>query len=136
MWLVIIGVLVASGVLAVLVRMPGLRLDSRRKQASIAAAETPREDAVNRHRRKLSGDYRLLHDYLEHRYADTVVLTFAQMEDLLGFKLPAQAHVDAAWWTGAATATGPCHTNAWTLARRTAVPNLQARAVVFERVLG
>jgi hypothetical protein len=30
-----------------------------------------------------SGPYRLLHEYLRKRYADTVVLTFAQIEDLL-----------------------------------------------------
>jgi hypothetical protein len=32
-----------------------------------------------------SGRYRVFQTYLEARYADTVVLTFRQIEDLLGF---------------------------------------------------
>ena len=54
------------------------------------------------------GIYGPLYQYLEHRYADTVVLTFEQMEDLLGFALPAPARTDSAWWTyrdGEATAS-------------------------------
>jgi hypothetical protein len=34
------------------------------------------------------GEYRPLHKYLDGRYADTVVLRFAEIEDLLGFALP------------------------------------------------
>ena len=34
------------------------------------------------------GKYHGLYDYLKNRYADTVVLTFQQVEDLLGFTLP------------------------------------------------
>ena len=33
--------------------------------------------------------YAPLHKYLDERYADTVVLTFGEIEDLLGSKLPA-----------------------------------------------
>ena len=36
----------------------------------------------------MPGTYQSLYEYLEHRYANTVVLTFAQIEDLLGFPLP------------------------------------------------
>jgi len=36
-------------------------------------------------------EYLSLHKYLENRYADTVVLTFSQIEDLLGFVLPESA---------------------------------------------
>ena len=32
-----------------------------------------------------------------HRYASTVVLTFDQMESLLGFALPEAAHKERAW---------------------------------------
>ena len=35
--------------------------------------------------RVMSGTYLLLDTYLAERYADTVVLTFAQIEDVLGF---------------------------------------------------
>ena len=41
----------------------------------------------------MPGKYKLLYQYLEHRYANTVVLTFAQIEDLLGFTLPDSARV-------------------------------------------
>jgi len=76
--------------------------------------------------------YMPLYTYLDRRYADRVVLTFEQIESLLGFA-PPPACADAEWWTG------PCgpndlHTAAWTAARRTAVPQLSARIVVFERL--
>ena len=38
-------------------------------------------------RRSKAGPYRLLYEYLEKRYADTVVLTLQQVQDLLGFTL-------------------------------------------------
>ena len=78
------------------------------------------------------GTYLLLYKYLDQRYADTVVLTFAQVEDVLGFALPAQARQQAEWWTDA-----PAHaySDSWLLADRTAVPNLLAKTVAFDRVL-
>ena len=35
-----------------------------------------------------AGEYRLLFKYLRDRYANRVVLTFSEIEDLLGFELP------------------------------------------------
>jgi len=82
----------------------------------------------------MSGQYLLLYNYLENRYANTVVLTFAQIEDLLGFMLPEQARLNQEWWTDAEkTAAGPNYSDSWVLARRTAMPNLVAQTVVFER---
>jgi hypothetical protein len=82
-----------------------------------------------------SGKYRFFYKYPEGRYADTVVLTFRQIEDLLGFALPAPARSDPSWWTNAPEGTGePRCSDAWTLARRTARPNLMAQHVVFERL--
>jgi hypothetical protein len=82
----------------------------------------------------MSGKYVLLYRYLEDRYANTVVLTFAEIEDLLGFALPDQARLHLEWWTDAAkNVAGPSYSDSWTLARRTATPNLLARTVVFER---
>jgi hypothetical protein len=82
----------------------------------------------------MSGKYRLLHKYLEDRYADTVVLTFAEIEDLLGFALPDQARLHQEWWTDrAADVAGLHYSDCWILASRTAAPNLLARHVVFER---
>ena len=84
--------------------------------------------------RVMSGKYLLLYRYLEDRYANTVVLTFAEIEDLLGFTLPDKARLHREWWTDAErSATGPNYSDSWTLASRTAVPNLVARTVVFER---
>jgi hypothetical protein len=76
-------------------------------------------------------EYLSLYTYLEHRYASVVVLTFDQMEALLGFALPASACTDAGWWT--ATVVPTRHSAAWTEAGRTATPNLLARNVTFER---
>jgi hypothetical protein len=75
-----------------------------------------------------------LHKYLAERYADVVVLTFAQMEDLLGFTLPQAARVQPEWWAeGDAGVPRSPQARAWTLAERTATPNLTARTVMFER---
>ena len=84
--------------------------------------------------RVMSGKYLLLYQYLEKRYANTVVLTFAQIEDLLGFRLPDQARLHREWWTDAETrAAGPNYSDSWILASRTATPNLPAQTVVFGR---
>lgn len=77
--------------------------------------------------------YLPLYTYLEHRYASIVVLTFEQMEALLGFSLPEAARLEPDWWTDAA-AHGASDGNAWTVAGRTATPNLPARLVRFERL--
>ena len=77
-------------------------------------------------------EYLSLYTYLEHRYASIVVLTFEQMEALLGFALPAPAWTERDWWTGAAVDTHR-HSAAWRGAGRTATPNLAARTVTFER---
>ena len=81
----------------------------------------------------MPGKYRPLYQYLENRYADTVVLTFAQIEDLLGFTLPDSARVDHDWWANNDPNDTPPHSRAWTLASRRARPNLNAQTVVFER---
>jgi hypothetical protein len=82
----------------------------------------------------VTGKYKLLYAYLENRYADVVVLTFGQIEDILGFTLPDPARTHQEWWTTAGTPSEkPPFSDAWRLAGRTAVPNLLARTVVFER---
>ena len=83
---------------------------------------------------RVPAEYRSLYYYLEYRYASTVVLTFAQMEALLGFALPASASAEPEWWVGTAVPTRR-HSTAWTEAKRTACPNLMARTVTFERQL-
>ena len=87
-------------------------------------------------RRRQAGADQLLFDYLEDRYAQTVVLTLDQIEDLLGTGLPEPARREDSWWleSGPATSAATGGTRAWTLAGRTARPNLQAQTVTFERV--
>jgi hypothetical protein len=82
----------------------------------------------------MSGKYLLLYKYLHERYADTVVLTFGQIESLLGFALPDQARLNQQWWTNTeVTAAGINYSDSWILARRVATPNLLAQTVAFER---
>jgi hypothetical protein len=80
---------------------------------------------------QVPAEYLSLYKYLEHRYASMVVLTFEQIETLLGHALPALASTEPDWWT--AVAASKAHSSAWTGAGRSAVPNLLARTVAFER---
>jgi hypothetical protein len=83
-----------------------------------------------------SGKYQPLQKYLDDRYAGMVVLTVSQIEDILGFALPSQARIDSEWWTiGDPNTPAGAYAEAWTSARRTAVPNLLASTVAFERML-
>jgi hypothetical protein len=77
--------------------------------------------------------YLPLYAYLDRRYAATVVLTFEQIEALLGFTPPSPAFADAEWWTRSQGTTDR-HSEAWTAAHRTAAPQLSARIVAFERL--
>jgi len=82
---------------------------------------------------RVPAEYLSLYTYLNHRYASIAVLTFEQIEALLGFALPAPASVERDWWTGVAV-EGSRHAEAWVGAGRTATPNLTARTVRFERL--
>ena len=79
------------------------------------------------------GEYSPLYIFLERRYATTVVLTFFDIEALLGFALPDAARNDLTWWT-AAVPGADGHNEAWAAAHRTATPNLGAQTVAFDRV--
>ena len=90
---------------------------------------------VPRQQRRIAGAYQALHGYLDRRYADTAVLTFEQIESLIGFALPERARTDDDWWSGEGTdAVASGHADAWRLAGRTATPNLRAGVVAFDRV--
>ena len=81
-----------------------------------------------------AGKYHLLYKYLRDRFSDRLVLTFGQIEDLLGFSLPKAAQVQREWWEDSdPNAAGSRQSDAWTLAGRTASVNLSARCVTFER---
>jgi hypothetical protein len=81
-----------------------------------------------------AGEYRLLYKYLRDRFADRLVLTFGQIEDLLGFSLPGPARAQRDWWGGTEPDEDRSRqSDAWTLAGRTASVNLSAQCVTFER---
>ena len=105
----------------------GLRRHRSAPESPRAARIFPTEQATP----DVPGEYKALYAYLEHRYASVVVLTFAQIETLLGFALPEPARTDGAWWT---ETVGARHSAAWTGAGRTAAPNLIARTIAFERL--
>lgn len=90
--------------------------------------EAPKPDGA-----RMAGQYRSLYKFLEHRYSNTVALTFGQIEDLLGFPLPERARTDREWWTAAPGTTEQRHSQAWIQASMTAKPNLFAQNVIFER---
>jgi hypothetical protein len=101
--------------------------EQHERQARVEAAPSPK--------RVTCGKGQLLYKYLSERYANRVVLTFSQIEDLLGFSLPDQARRHREWWTVASTDADPVnYTDSWVLANRTATPNLLAQTVVFERL--
>jgi hypothetical protein len=105
----------------------------RRRAAPVSLREASAEPAKPRER-AMSGKYLLLYKYLENRYANRVVLTFAEIEDLLGFALPGQARLNQEWWTDAEiNRGGTSYSDSWILASRSAVPNMVAQTVVFER---
>src|SRR5688572_12532025 len=81
------------------------------------------------------GEYRLLHAYLQPRFSSRVVLTYSEIEDLIGFTLPPQARIDKTWWSGADGGPDESrHAVAWTLTNRVAAVNLLAGKVAFERL--
>jgi len=81
-----------------------------------------------------SGRSAPLHKYLDDRYADAVVLTFSEIEDLAGFALPDLARLSSDWWTAPdPDTTRSRFADSWIEANRTARPNLQARTVAFLR---
>ena len=110
-------------------------LNWMKKRGMIAASQREADAETKKAQgRAMLGKYLLLYNYLDARYANKIVLTFAEIEDLLGFTLPAQARLQQEWWTKAGIdIAGYNHSDCWTLARRTATPNLMAQIVLFER---
>ena len=106
-----------------------LRDRRSRAEVPVSLRVTPPDEA----KPPVPAEYMPLYTYLERRYAVTVVLTFEQIEALLGFAPPSPAFSDTEWWTGASEANDR-HTAAWIAARRTAAPHLSAKIVTFERL--
>ena len=111
-------------------------LEWMKKRSSTVHKQTTADGAARTsHSYSRAGKYRSLYEYLEKRYANTVVLTFQQLEDLLGCSLPDLARTDPEWWTSADISSAEVRcSDAWRLASRTARPNLMAQTVAFERI--
>jgi hypothetical protein len=104
---------------------------TRRRPASHQEFEV---DAAHAEGSLSSGKSVPLHKYLDNRYADAVVLTFSEIEDLAGFALPDMARLSNDWWTAPAPDTTRSRfADSWIQANRTARPNLAARTVSFLR---
>lgn len=79
-------------------------------------------------------EYRPLHKYLDERFANTVVLTFSEIEDLLGITLPPPARLQQEWWANPDLNHIPsAQSHSWIQASRTAKANMVAKTVSFER---
>jgi hypothetical protein len=101
--------------------------------ADAPAAERPLGKVAGR-AANLPSKYLPLHKYLVNRYADSVFLTFAQLEDLIGGPLPDSARAQQEWWTSTdGDVDKSSCADAWILAGMTAKPNLLARNVTFDR---
>ena len=96
---------------------------------SAADSRLPRTPQATSH---VPAEYFPLYTYFTHRCDGTVVLTFEEVEAILGFALPAPARTETDWWSEAVL---PClsHSSAWTETGRTAMPSLPAQTVTFER---
>ena len=78
------------------------------------------------------GKYQLLYVYLRDRFANRVVLTFGEIESLLGTALPEAARHEPAWWSTVDNAASE-QSDSWTSANRRAEVNFAAQRVVFDR---
>lgn len=79
------------------------------------------------------GKYEPLQRYLETRQSDSWQADFAEIEDVLGFKLPKSARDYYAWWANQ-TNGSHSHAKSWQEAGwSTRDVNLNARCVRFER---
>ena len=111
----------------------GLGAFRRWRRRDTVAVEPPRViPRLERVAPQVPAPYLSLYKYLEHRYASVVVLSFEQIDTLLGFALPVSARTEPGWWQAGAGIPN-AHCSAWTGAGRTAIPNLLAGNVVFER---
>ena len=93
-------------------------------------AQTPPKRSAS----AVPSEYRPLHKYLDERFANTVVLTFSEIEDLLGIALPTPARLQPEWWANPDSDHTPsAQSHSWIQASRTAKANLAAKIVAFER---
>ncbi len=77
--------------------------------------------------------YLPLENFLKHQIGDEVRMTFAEIEEILGGKLPPSAYIHRPWWAN--EAAGHIHAKAWLAAGfRTAQVDMEGRTLVFSRL--
>lgn len=80
------------------------------------------------------GKYEPLRRFLESRRSESVAMTFAEIEKILGFKLPA-SHRYRAWWSN--NSFNNVMTNEWIQAGyKTEQVDIEGRKLVFRRAEG
>lgn len=80
------------------------------------------------------GKYKPLFDFLKKQTGDRVSLTFAELEELLGFPLPNSAYTYTVWWT---SSSGHTQCQSWLKAGFDAVnPGeiIRTKVVTFQRI--
>jgi hypothetical protein len=78
------------------------------------------------------GKYEPLTSFLRRQTADEVRLTFAQIERVIGAKLPPKAQLQRAWWSN--SASNNVLTKAWLVAGfRSEQVDIEGRQLVFRR---
>jgi hypothetical protein len=76
--------------------------------------------------------YEPLPQFLQGTGVPSCRMSFDEIEQILGFKLPKSAYEHEAWWSN--NATGHSHARAWLASGwRTEAVDLQARQVTFQR---
>ncbi|WP_425426665.1 DUF7662 domain-containing protein [Acuticoccus yangtzensis] len=76
--------------------------------------------------------YVSIQHYLEKRPQDRVPMTFDEIEEVLGFRLPASAHRHRAWWSN--NSSNSVMTDCWMKAGfKTSDVDMEKRKLVFRR---
>ena len=88
------------------------RSDVAEKTQTTAIADHAEESLEDRLERRSAADaYQALGDFLENFSADTVMISFPALENMLKRKLPASARERESWWTNRPRGRG--HARAW-----------------------
>jgi len=81
------------------------------------------------------GKYAALFEHLAERDDDLIELTFPELEQILGFKLPDSAYLYRPWWANQAK-SGHSQAMAWDAAGwKTKLVDLEKEQLMFERIV-
>jgi hypothetical protein len=88
-----------------------LRAGDREAERPLHAVREERPEAARVERRSPADAYKPLHDFLETFDTDTVMISFAALENMIKRKLPPSARERETWWTNKPRGRG--HARAW-----------------------